>query len=76
MDQEKIIKAVEDATALIASISSGGVVLGAAVATIKGVIGMVVGQTLDGPEYAAAVQRGLDRNRSKIGSRIEKLEGQ
>jgi hypothetical protein len=75
VDQEKILKAVEDATAVIASISSGGIVLGAAIGIIKGVIGMVVGQTLDGPEYAAAVQRGLDRNRAKIGNRIEELEG-
>lgn len=74
MDQEKILKAIEDTTAIIAGLSSNVVVVSAAIGGIKALIGMVVGQSLEAPEYAAAIQRGLDRNRAAIGGRIEELK--
>ena len=74
--QEQILKAIEETTALVAGLSSNFMVVGAAVMAIKAVISMVVGESLEGPEYAAAMQRGIDRNRTKIGDRIDVLEGQ
>lgn len=74
MNQEQILKAIEDTTAIVAGLSSNFIVVGAAVMAIKSLIGMVVGQSLEGPEYAAAVQRGFDRNRASIGGRIDTLE--
>jgi len=75
VDQAKVLEVLEGTTALVAGLTGNIVTVGLAVAAIKGIIGMVVGQSLEGPEYAAAIQRGLDRNRKSIGDRIDTLEG-
>lgn len=75
MTQEQIIKSLETAGALVSTLTGDAVVVAGAIVAIKGIIGMVVGQSLEAPEYAEAMRRGYERNRQKIGDRITELEG-
>lgn len=74
--QQQILDAIEGVTAIVSGLSGNVVVVGAAALAIKSLIVGMFGEGKDAPEYADAMQRGLARNRQKIGDRIGVLEGQ
>lgn len=76
MDNEKVLKAIEDVTAIVATFTSSVTTISFAAVAIKGIFSLVLGQSLTGPEYAAAMRRGIERNHGKISGRIAELEAE
>jgi len=76
VNQEQIIKSLEGIGEIVGALTGNAVIIGGAIVAIKGIVSMVVGQSLEAPEYAEAMRRGVARNRQKIGDRIEHLESE
>jgi hypothetical protein len=74
MDNAKILKALEDTAAIVGTFTGSLTTISLAMVAIKGIFSVVLGKSLEGPEYADAIQRGLDRNKGSIQGRIDDLK--
>jgi hypothetical protein len=74
MTSDQIIKGLELAGEAVGMITNDITIASLAVVAIKGIFSVVLGSSLQAPEYAAAMRTGLARNAAWGQNRVDELD--